>query len=144
MSASDAPYTCGFTILSMAFSGSGPPLEIAYPVDMEDPTGATIADLLAYERAFATDIVATGCTSGVYLGSGLGMTSAQLYSMAATRYWKSGSRIVDLQGNAAEPACGYVLTQTLPFNQQCGSTPVDYDFAGQDFEGRNWVALWAA
>ncbi|MHB8330770.1 MAG: glycoside hydrolase family 25 domain-containing protein [Acidiferrobacteraceae bacterium] len=113
-------------------------------LDLETPRGATIADLLAYERGFAGVVVNNGCTSGVYLGAGLGMTSAELYSMSATRYWKSGSRIVDLTGAAAEPACGYCLTQVLPFDQPCGGAEVDYDFAGADFEGREWIALWAA
>jgi Domain of unknown function (DUF1906) len=124
--------------------GIGVPLggELTIGVDLEDPAGATVADVLAYEAGFAGEIVAVGCTSGAYIGSGLMMTSAQLYSMKATRYYKSGSRIVDSAGAAAEPQCGWVLVQGLPFNQACGGANVDYDCAWQDFEGRGWVALY--
>jgi Domain of unknown function (DUF1906) len=118
--------------------------ELTIGLDLETPTGATIASVLEYEHSFAGIITATGCTSGVYVGAGLGMTSEQLFSMAATRYWKSGSRIVDLAGEAAEPKCGYCLTQVLPFDQMLGGAAVDYDFAGQDFFGRSWHALYAA
>lgn len=113
-------------------------------LDLETPKGALISDLLVYERGFAGYIVSPGCTSGAYVGAGLGMTSAQLYSLAATRYWKSGSRVVDLSGAAAEPQCGYCLTQVLPFDQSCGGAQVDYDFAGADFEGRNWHAVFGS
>lgn len=116
--------------------------QLSIGVDLEDPAGATIADVLAYEAGFATAIIATGCTSGAYIGSGLMMTSAQLYSMRATRYYKSGSRIVDSKGEASEPQCGWVLVQGLPFNQSCGGTNVDFDCAWQDFEGRSWIALY--
>jgi len=112
-------------------------------VDLEDPAGAIIADITTYEHAFAATIVATGCTSGAYIGAGLTMTSAELYALAATRYYKSGSRIVDAQGNAAEPQCGYCLVQGLPFDQQCGGTEVDFDAAFEDFEGRSCFAIWA-
>jgi hypothetical protein len=112
-------------------------------VDLEDPAGATIADVLANEKAFAADVVATGCTSGAYIGSGLGMTSAEIYSMSATRYYKSGSRILDLAGNAAEPNCGYALVQGLPFDQSCGGTEVDFDAAFEDFQGRSVFALFS-
>lgn len=116
--------------------------QLSIGVDLEDPAGATVADVLAYEAGFATAIIATGCTSGAYIGSGLMMTSAQLYSMKATRYYKSGSRIVDSKGEAAEPQCGWVLVQGLPFNQPCGGASVDFNCAWHDFEGRAWVALY--
>jgi hypothetical protein len=112
-------------------------------LDLETPTGATIAALKEYEAAFAGAIAATGCTSGVYLGAGLMMTSAELYALKATRYAKSGSRIVDSQGNAAEPQCGYVLVQGLPFDQPCGGAEVDFEIAFQDFEGRSCWALYS-
>ena len=113
-------------------------------LDLETPKGATIADVLAYERGFAGVIVNNGCTSGVYVGAGLGMSSAELYSMAATRYWKSGSKIEDFGGAIAEPQCGWCLTQVLPFDQPCGGALVDFDGAGQDFEGRSWHALYGS
>jgi hypothetical protein len=112
-------------------------------VDLEDPAGASIADVLTYEHSFAADIVATGCTSGAYIGSGLGMTSAELYSMAATRYYKSGSRVVALDGQVSEPECGWALVQGLPFDQPCGGTNVDFDIAFHDFMGRSVWALYA-
>ncbi len=112
-------------------------------LDLETPTGATIADLQAYESGFADAIAATGCTSGVYVGAGLGMTSAELYALKATRYSKSGSRIEDVSGAAAEPQCGYVLVQGLPFDEPCGGTRVDLQCAWQDFEGRSCWALYA-
>jgi hypothetical protein len=112
-------------------------------VDLEDPAGATVADVLTYERGFAAVVTATGCTSGAYIGSGLGMTSAQLYSMAATRYYKSGSRVTDFNGDVSEPECGWALVQGLPFNQPCGGARVDFDVAFQDFHGRSVFALYA-
>jgi hypothetical protein len=118
--------------------------ELTIGLDLETPTGATIAAVLEYERAFAVAIVATGCTSGAYVGAGLGMTSAELYSMAATRYWKSGSKIEDLSGAVSEPNCGWCLTQVLPFDQPLAGAMVDFDFSGADFEGRNWHCLFAS
>lgn len=112
-------------------------------VDLEDPAGATIADVLTYERGFAAVVVATGCTSGAYIGSGLGMTSAELYSMAATRYWKSGSRVTDFHGNVSEPECGWALVQGLPFDVKLAGGEFDTDCAWQDFKGRSVFALYA-
>lgn len=113
-------------------------------VDLETPNGATIADVLAYEKeGWAANVTPTGCTSGAYVGAGLGMTSAELFSMAATRYIKSGSRIVDLDGNAAEPECGYAMTQILPFGQPCGGATVDFCFSQQDYFGRKVFMVWA-
>ncbi|HXB28055.1 MAG TPA: glycoside hydrolase domain-containing protein [Gemmatimonadaceae bacterium] len=116
--------------------------QLTIGVDLEDPAGAKVADVLAYESGFAAVIVATGCTSGAYIGAGLGMTSAELYSMKATRYYKSGSRVVDFAGDVAEPQCGWTLVQGLPFNQPCGGTNVDFDCAFEDFRGRSWIGLY--
>lgn len=112
-------------------------------LDLETPKGATIPELQTYEGAFARTNVAADCSSGVYVGAGLGMTSAELYHLAATHYYKSGSRILDTAGNAAEPSCGYQLTQVLPFGQPCGGSIVDFDFSGEDFKGRYWWMLFA-
>lgn len=113
-------------------------------LDLETPKGATIADVLAYEKqGWAAKVTPTGCTSGAYLGAGLLMTSAQYFSMAATRYVKSGSRLIDTAGNAAEPECGYVMTQVLPFDQQCGGAEVDFCFSGHDYFGRSMFMVWA-
>jgi hypothetical protein len=111
--------------------------------DLETPSGATVQDVLAYEKGFATRTTSTTCTSGPYVGAGLSMTSAELYSMAGTRYWKSGSRIVDADGHAADPECGWAMIQAYPFNQKCGGAQVDFDFAQQDFMGRSWWAIYA-
>jgi hypothetical protein len=111
-------------------------------VDLETPKD-TIPDVLAYERdGWAPTVTATGCTSGAYVGAGLGMTSAQLFGMKATRYIKSGSRIVDLAGAAAEPECGYAMTQILPFDQACGGANVDYCFSQYDYFGRSLFMVW--
>lgn len=112
-------------------------------LDLETPRGATAPELHIYEGAFAANNVAASCTSGVYVGAGLLMSSTQLYDLAATRYYNSGSRIVDAAGNAAEPECGYTLTQVLPFGVPCGGTTVDLDFSGEDFHGRSWWMLYA-
>lgn len=112
-------------------------------VDLETPK-ATIAEVLAYEKeGWAATVTPTGCTSGAYIGAGLGMTSAELTSMAATRYCKSGSKVEDLTGAASEPMCGYCLTQVLPFNQPCGGAEVDFEFSGQDYFGRSVFMVWA-
>ena len=111
--------------------------------DLETPK-ATVAEVLEYEKqGWAATVTPTGCTSGAYLGAGLQMTSAQMFSMAATRYVKSGSRLLDAQGNAAEPECGYVMTQVLPFDQPCGGAEVDFCFTGHDYFNRSMFMLWA-
>lgn len=122
----------------------GIPPGMTYGLDLEDPKGASIADVLAYEKAYATQITTVaGNLPGAYLGAGLGLTSKQATGMGAVRYYKSGSRVVDLQGNPTEPERGFCLVQRLPFNQHLGGVQVDYDSAGDDYYGCAWTVVRA-
>jgi len=122
----------------------GIPPGLTYGVDLEDPKGASVNDVLVYERGFAVRVTTIPRNlSGAYIGSGLLMNSADLTGMGSTRYYKSGSRIVDARGNAAEPERGWTLIQRLPFDQTLAGTKVDYDSAGEDFHGDAWTVVCA-
>lgn len=122
----------------------GIPPGLTYGLDLETPSGATIADLLTYEKGFSGHIYTIPTNlAGVYCGAGLMMTSVELTSMGAKRYYKSGSRVCDAHNNPSEPARGWSLIQRLPFDRMLGGARVDYDSAGSDYYGDAWTVVRA-
>jgi hypothetical protein len=121
------------------------PATISLFIDLES-MGGVAADKIAHANAAADAIMSEGFTPGGYIGSGVLLTSAQLYALHVVRYWKSGSRVEDATGALAEPACGWCAIQGIPFNYQVpgGGPEVDVDTVWQDYRGRSVIACKAA
>lgn len=93
---------------------------------------------------------AGGWTTGAYLGSPQPFTSAEQYALHCTHYWRGQGRIVDRDGNLAEPTCGWCVTQMYPsiaemVDSRTGELiefgfSIDIDVIGQDYKGR--VPYW--
>jgi Domain of unknown function (DUF1906) len=93
-------------------------------------------------NTWAKAIQAAGYVAGLYVGAGVPLTSAELYALAVTRYWHSCSRVVDSHNNAAEPICGWAMTQCSCEQQRAG-VEVDIDFAYLDYKGRGVTMVTA-
>jgi hypothetical protein len=110
-------------------------------VDLET-MGGQPADKIAHANAAGDIITAQGFLAGAYIGSGVGLTSLELYDLHVVRYWHSCSRILDRNGELAEPACGWCTLQGNPTNYRVpGGPEVDVDVVWQDYEGRSIVAI---
>lgn len=94
---------------------------------------------------WATAIVAAGFEAGLYVGAGCPLTSVELYALKVTRYWKSQSKIIDRNGQLAEPGCGWCMIQAYPEIIWAG-VRVDIDIIQQDYRNRlpSWVTGAAA
>jgi hypothetical protein len=86
-------------------------------------------------NTWANALKAAGYIPGLYVGAGALLTSIELYKLAVVRYWKSCSRVLDRNGNVAEPSCGWCCTQCTCQVVRAGVT-VDIDFAYADYQGR--------
>lgn len=86
-------------------------------------------------NAWANALRAAGYDPGLYVGSGVGLTSAELYSLGVDRYWHSLSRVLDRHGQLAEPGVGWCMHQLYPSVQRAGVL-VDVDVIQQDYKAR--------
>jgi hypothetical protein len=86
-------------------------------------------------NTWAKALEAAGYIPGLYVGAGCPLTSAELYALAVKRYWHSCSRVVDSHNNAAEPLCGWAMTQCTCEVERAG-VEVDIDFVYADYRGR--------
>jgi hypothetical protein len=114
-------------------------------IDLES-MGGLPADKIAHANAAAAVIVKMGFIAGGYIGAGVGLTSAELYALLVTLYWKSGSIVLDRNGQHAEPGCGWAVVQGMPFDYKVpgGGPEVDLDVVWEDYRGRTVVVLRAA
>lgn len=121
------------------------PVGISLFIDLES-MGGVAADKIAHANAAADAIVAQGLFAGGYIGAGVGLTSLELYALHVTLYWKSGSIVLDRNGQHAEPGCGWAVVQGMPFDYQvpAGGPEVDLDVVWQDYRGRSVHAVRAA
>lgn len=96
--------------------------------------------LQAKINAWASAVIDAGYIAGLYVGAPQPLTSAELYALKVTRYWKSASRILDRNGQLAEPACGWCMFQSYPSRDWAGVWS-DVDFIHQDYRQRlpSWV-----
>ncbi len=90
-------------------------------------------------NAWAIVVQAAGYVAGLYVGAGCPLTSLELYQLKVTRYWHSLSRILDRNGQIAEPGCGWCMYQLGPSRDWAGVW-VDVNFAREDFRSRS--ATW--
>jgi hypothetical protein len=104
--------------------------------------GGESTDRVAYANAAAAVIASARLDPAGYIGSGVGLTSAELYVLAVNRYIKGLSRVTDTTGALAEPACGWVGYQQFPGNQKSKSgVLVDFGILGTDYEQRALVVI---
>jgi hypothetical protein len=98
----------------------------------------------AYADAAASATSQLGDLPATYIGGGIGMTSAELFALAAIRYWKGASKVLDRYGAHAEPACGWGPVQGMPvdWKHPCG-LEVDLDCLWPDYQGRSFTLLVA-
>lgn len=116
-----------------------PPLTTTW-LDVE---GVGTIDPLALQgkiNDWAMAIDAAGFEPGMYVGPNSLLTSIELYRLKVRRYWRSAARIVDRNGELAEPACGYCMFQLLP-SITWGGIFSDVDFVQQDYRQR--LPTWA-
>jgi hypothetical protein len=91
--------------------------------------------LIARINTWATAVQDANYEAGLYVGAGCPLTSIELYALKVTRYWKGLSRIIDRNGQLAEPGCGWCVHQLFPTVDRAGVN-VDINFIQQDFRGR--------
>jgi hypothetical protein len=119
------------------FVGLDVPETTSVLADLETMGGAP-ADRTAYTNGAAAVITSARFDPAGYIGSGVGLTSAELYALAVNRYVKGLSRVTDAAGALAEPACGWVGYQVYPGNQRSKSgVLVNFGILGTDYEGRS-------
>jgi hypothetical protein len=104
---------------------------------------ATMDPVLVKSRinAWAESVQNAGFMPGIYVGAGCPLTSVELYALGVTRYWKALSRIIDRNGQLAEPGCGWSMLQLFPSVTR-GQVWVDVNVMQQDYRGR--LPVWAA
>lgn len=90
--------------------------------------------------AWATAVRAAGFEPGLYVGPNCALTGLELYQLGVVRYWHCGARILDRNGQLAEPGCGWCMYQLYP-SVTWGGVWSDVDVVQQDFRGRlpTWV-----
>lgn len=99
------------------------------------PTGAWID----YANAAADTTEGLGDIAGAYVGAGLGLTSQELYALRVHRYWKSGSQVLDRNGQHAEPSCGWCVVQGTPLDYAHAQSglKIDLDVVWEDYAKRS-------
>jgi hypothetical protein len=126
-------------------SGWGVPQGYTLATDMEGPQPNAHEGWIALADAAADVVQAAHSISAAYAGFGVGLTSAEWYELKSTRYYKSGSRVVDRFGLIAEPECGWAMVQGQPFNVRHPSGVVlDLVALWEDYEGRSITLVVAA
>lgn len=138
------------TLLQKASTFGIPPGK-TYGLDLEDPpSGTPFEALIEYANGYASRIVTVKSMrdvnkAGLYVGSGLLLTSKQLTDLLVTRYMRSVSRIIDATGAVAEPDRGWDLYQLRPPNVSIPGTGTMWDVsaANQDYRGDGWTVVYA-
>lgn len=117
----------------------GLPTDTTVFLDYENPQ-VDVDAVTSSMKNWAAPVVAGGFMPGLYVGSPQLHTSAELFALPFTRYWKGQGSTRDRFGALAEPKCGWCVTQMWPQHVRDGVL-VDDDMIGQDYYGRvpNWV-----
>lgn len=109
-------------------------------LDLEGQSIATpIHTLVTKINMWSGSVRTAGYDPGLYVGANALLTSTELYALSMDRYWHSLSRVVDRNGQLAEPSCGWCMHQLFPSTTVAGVF-VDFDFVQQDYRGR--VPWW--
>lgn len=106
-------------------------------LDLEGPATmtASVGDLIAKINTWADILAGAGYLPCLYVGVPQPFTSAELYGLRVVRYWRGQGRIVDRNGQLAEPSCGWCMTQMWP-SVFWGGVYVDVDVVGHDYHSR--------
>jgi hypothetical protein len=120
--------------------GLGVPVGYTLSSDLEGRANAP-TNWIDYGNAIGWATKIASCIPAMYVGAGIGLTSAELMGMAPTRYWKSASKILDRFGAYAEPSCGFCCVQGSPLNIAEGALQIDADFIFEDYEGRTFTLV---
>lgn len=111
-------------------------------LDVEGVENVPIADLKKSINNWATEVVAAEFMPGLYVGAGCPLTSVELYQLKVVRYWHSLSKVIDRNGQLAEPSCGWAQYQVYPsvYWENTGVW-VDVNFIQKDYRERlpTWV-----
>lgn len=91
-------------------------------------------------NAWADAVKSGGFMPGLYVGVPQPLTSAELYALRVTRYWRGQGSIRDHANQLAEPTCGWCMLQTYPSHWRSGVW-VDVDVAQHDYHNR--APAWA-
>lgn len=127
-----------------------PGVELFLDIEQVGQTPLKADDLIPRINAWAALAKDASIIPGHYVGAGNPLTSKELYALAVQRYWHSCSRVVDRNGEVAEPACGWVLVQGRPPNLVLNHTVngkkviVDANLAQTDYRDRSAHVLTAA
>lgn len=111
-------------------------------LDVESVGDLDPTTLRAKINAWAAAVSAAGYMPGMYVGPNCKLTSIELYQLQVVRYWHCGAKIIDRNGQIAEPGCGFCMYQLFPeitVGGQ-GGVFVDFDVIQQDFRGR--LPVW--
>lgn len=113
----------------------GIPKGVVVWLDVEDAKDDALT-LQQRINTWAKALKAAGYIPGIYVGAGCLLTSIELFALAVERYWHSCSRVVDANGHAAEPVCGWCMYQCTCEVERAG-VEVDIDFVYADYKGRS-------
>ena len=91
--------------------------------------GGSAADTIAYAVAWCAEVEPAGFVPGGYIGSGVTLSTEQLYALPFRGYWHSLSEVPNVA------RVGYQLVQLYPTTHLAG-IEVDIDFSQHDKAGR--------
>jgi hypothetical protein len=120
----------------------GVPDGASYAIDLEG-NGREPGAWVAFANGAADVLAGGGDLPVAYVGAGLGLSSGELYALRTPRYWRGMSRVVDREGELAEPSCGWCAVQQYPDNLAIGGAKVDVSVIGLDFKKRGLTAVVA-
>jgi len=122
----------------------GVPAGVHVFFDLEGVGGASPSNLIAHLNAWASAIKTGGYIAALYVGYQALLTSAQLYALPDVHlYWHGASRVEDIAGAEAGPACGWSVYQGSIVDVQMFGVEIDWDFIGGDFNGRLPIGIAA-
>jgi hypothetical protein len=106
-------------------------------------SGSTNIARMGYINQYAKILLGAGFDPGAYIGYGVGLNNAELYSTVPDHYWHSLSKVTDEVGAISEPNCGWSFYQLYPTQNLRGIGSVDISVVQMDYQGRrpNCMAL---
>ncbi len=121
----------------------GIPPRVTCWLDVEGVASTDARTLIELIDGWGGLVDGAGYEAGIYVGPGCPLTSLELYHSLKTikRYWRSGAKIIDRNGQLAEPSCGFCMSQLYP-SVTWGGIWSDLDIVQEDFLGR--LPTWAA
>lgn len=113
--------------------GAGIPAGVTVWCDLEGIKG-TAQETIDYVKGWHQSVRSAGYGTGIYVGGGCPLTSAELYSLPVDRYWRSFSAVPNVDRR------GYCMLQLYP-STMVGGVPVDLNVVQKDYLGGlpRWV-----